>query len=344
MIPAPLAGGSPTAAQEPVAGLVTLEAIRAAADRIRAAAVRTPLLRVALPGSVQGGEREGAVWLKCESLQPVGAFKIRGAFHFVASLGPETRRAGVVTYSSGNHARAVAWTARRFGIPATVVMPIDAPSIKREAVEVLGARVELCGTTTTERRARAEELLAEVGGTMVPPFDDAAIIAGQGTVGLEIVEQLGADSRRPSVVIVPVGGGGLISGVAAAVRGLVPSARVVGVEPEGAPKMSRSLREGRPVTLEQVETIADGLKPVRPGALTFAHCRSLTDGVATVTDAAIRKAVLWLLRQRLVVEPSGAAGIAALLGGRVTPAEEGETVVVISGGNLDPSLLVEWLA
>lgn len=325
-------------------GLVTLDAVRAAASRIGSAAVETPLLEAWLDGP--SGSR---VWLKCESLQHAGAFKLRGAWNFISSLSEAARADGVVTYSSGNHAQAVAWCAREFGIAATVVMPTDAPEIKRDAVLRMGARVEQVGTTTTERQARAEEIVAGDGGVMVPPFDDPTIIAGQGTVGLEIESQLAAARERdPTVgplalVVVPIGGGGLLSGVAAALRRLSPATRIVGVEPEGAPKMRRSLDAGEPVTLGSIDTIADGLKPVRPGDLTFAHVRDLVDDVVTLSDESIREAVLWSYGRRLVVEPSGAASVAALRSGRVSPAADGETVAVLSGGNLDPALLTRWM-
>jgi threonine dehydratase len=229
-------------------------------------------------------------------------------------------------------------------------MPVDAPEVKRRAVVAMGARVEQVGTTTTERQARAEEVVAAEGGTMVPPFDDARIIAGQATAGLEILDQLAEAAARdatvgaPGLVVVPIGGGGLLAGVAAAIRRLSPSTRVVGVEPEGAPKMSASLAAGHPITLPSIDTIADGLKPLRPGDLTFEHTRAFVDEVVTVTDASIRAAVLWCYGRRLVVEPSGAATIAALRSGRVAPAADGETVAVISGGNLDPALLQRWIA
>jgi threonine dehydratase len=331
------------------AGLVTLDDIRSAADRIRGSIRRTPLLPVdRSAGRVPGDAPD--LWLKCECLQFAGAFKLRGAYNFISSLSPDARRAGVVTYSSGNHAQGVAYAARSFGIPALVVMPEDAPGIKVAAVRRLGARLEMAGTTTTDRKARAEELLAEIGGTMVPPFDHPDIIAGQGTAGLEIVEQLEEASRRRgeeirvATVLVPVGGGGLISGVAAAISELVPDASVIGVEPEGAPKMSLSLDAGYPITLDSIDTIADGLKPVRPGDLTFEHTRDLVERVVTVDDSSIREAVLWCQGQRLVVEPSGAATIAAIASGKVEPAGEGATVAVLSGGNLDPSILRSWLA
>ncbi|MFQ5745671.1 MAG: threonine/serine dehydratase [Gemmatimonadota bacterium] len=330
--------------------LVGLEAIRVAAARLRGVARRTPLLAARLPLPAAGGAAPGPeIRLKCESLQHGGAFKLRGAYNFLCALPAADRERGVVTYSSGNHAQGVAYAARAFGVPAAVVMPEDVPSIKLEGTRALGAEVELAGTTTTERRARAEEILATRGGTMVPPFDHPDIIAGQGTVGLEIREQCeetvrGDEPARPALVVVPVGGGGLVSGVAAALRALEPGVRVVGVEPEGAAKMRRSLDAGGPVTLESIDTIADGLRPVRPGDLTFAHCRALVDDVVTVADDAIRRAVLWCYDRRLVVEPSGAAGVAALLSGRVPPADpaEGATVVVVSGGNLEPGLLCAW--
>ena len=329
--------------------LVGLEEIRSAADRIRPAIRRTPLLPADRSAGKLPGDAAG-LWLKCECLQYAGAFKLRGAYNFIASLHPDERRAGVVTYSSGNHAQGVAFAARTFGVPAVVVMPVDAPQIKVAAVRRLGARLEMAGTTTTERKARAEEILGEIGGTMVPPFDHPDIIAGQGTVGLESVEQLAeAGARRGeeiplSTVVVPIGGGGLVSGVAAAIRALAPEATVIGVEPEGAPKMTRSLDAGHPVTLDSIDTIADGLKPVRPGDLTFVHTRELVDRVVTVSDPAIRRAVLWCLGQRLVVEPSGAATIAAIASGQVDATSAAGVVAVLSGGNLDPGILRSWLA
>jgi len=324
-------------------GLVTLSDVRRAQERIGGAVRKTPL--VAAPWPVVGGRPQtdapDAMWLKCENLQWVSAFKARGAHHFVGRLSTEERDAGLITYSSGNHAQAVAFAAKSFGVSARIVMPIDAPEVKRQATIALGAEVEFVGTTSAERKARAEEILRDDGGTMVPPFDHPDIIAGQGTVGLEIGEQLG--DRTLATVLAPIGGGGLLAGVAAAIRGLAPEARIVGVEPEGAASMLRSIEGGGPVTLDRVETIADGLKPVRPGDLTFRHVRDLVDDVVTVDDRSIRHAVRWLFARRLVVEPSGAATVAALLAGTVTPAESGETVAILSGGNIEPSLLIEWL-
>ncbi len=325
------------------AALVSVDEIRAAADRIAPVIVRTPLLASRLQRTDTDLPRP--VWLKCECLQNAGAFKLRGAYNFISSLSETDRSRGVVTYSSGNHAQGVAWSARELGLSATVVMPVDAPSVKRVAVREMGATVELIGTTTIERQARAEEIVAAGGGVMVPPFDDPRIIAGQGTVGLEILSQLAAvGSLQAGLVVVPIGGGGLIAGVAAVIRRLSPDTRIVGVEPEGAPKMRKSLDAGYPVTLSSIDTIADGLKPVRPGDLTYAHVAQLVDDVVTVTDQSIRDAVLWCYRRRLVVEPSGAATLAGLLGGRVALADSGETIAILSGGNLDPELLHGWIA
>ncbi len=339
--------------------LVGLADIRRAAERIRPVARRTPLIDAPFDGSVASASpkadgRVGRLWLKAECLQHVGAFKLRGAFNFLSAHDPGDLAGGVITYSSGNHAQAVAWGAREFGIPATIVMPTDAPPVKRAATLSYGARVEEAGTTTVERKARAEEILAEQGGVMVPPFDHPEIIAGQGTVGLELFEQFAEERERReggrpeigplSLVLVPIGGGGLIAGVSAAIRAVSPETKIVGVEPEGAPKMRRSLDAGSPVTLEKVDTIADGLKPVRPGDLTFAHVREYVDDVVLVDDVAIRRAVLWCYRQRLVVEPSGAATVAALQSGRVPLPVAGESCAVLSGGNLDPALLRAWLS
>ncbi|MDX1393913.1 MAG: threonine/serine dehydratase [Gemmatimonadota bacterium] len=329
-------------------GLVTLADVRRARDRIAGGVRTTPLLPAPWPaaGGRPQSDAPDRVWLKCENLQWVSAFKARGALHFVGKLSADERAAGLITYSSGNHAQAVAFAARSYGVPARIVMPVDAPQVKRQATVAMGAEVEFVGTTSAERKERAEEILREDGGTMVPPFDHPDIIAGQGTVGLELVEQLGG--RKPGVVLVPIGGGGLLGGVAAAVRGLAPDARIVGVEPEGAASMLRSLEGGGPVTLDRVDTIADGLKPVRPGDLTYRHARDLVDDVVTVDDASIRDAVRWLFARRLVVEPSGAATVAALMSGaggadQTDPAADGETVAVLSGGNIEPSLLIEWL-
>ena len=315
--------------------LVTLAAIREAAARIRGVAARTPLLEAATDGA--------PLRLKCENLQRAGAFKLRGAYNFIAQVPAERRARGLITYSSGNHAQAVALAARTLDAPAVVVMPETAPAVKVAGARALGAEVLFEGTTSVERRVRAEAEAARRTLTMVPPFDHPEIIAGQGTVGLEIVD----DGPAPAVVYVPIGGGGLAAGVAAAVKALRPATRVVGVEPVGAAAMARSVEAGAPVTLERAESIADGLLPVRPGDLTFAHAAALVDEIVTVDDAAIAAAVRWLAeRAKLVAEPSGAASVAAALRGAAaasaTPAD-GPTVAVVSGGNIAPAALADLL-
>jgi threonine dehydratase len=332
----------PEPVPEPGEPLVSLQEIEDAAERIRDAVLRTPLL----PGELPDGER---VWLKCESLQHGGAFKIRGAHNFIALLPEAVRRRGVVTYSSGNHAQGVARAARSFGVDALIVMPEDAPAVKVEGTRRLGGEVVFSGHTTTERRERAREVARERGCTVVPPYDHRRIIAGQGTAALEAWAQLRdaaeagrAASPEPGLVLVPIGGGGLISGHAAALAELVPGCRVVGVEPECAASMRRSLEAGEPVSLERVDTIADGLKPVEPGALTFRHVRELVDEVVTVSDRALVRGLRWCFDRRLVVEPSGAATVAALLDGAAAVPAAGETVAVLSGGNVDPEDYARW--
>lgn len=318
-----------------MADLVTLDDIRAAATRIRPAARVTPLIDVPWPAPDAGDRR---LWLKCENLQPMGAFKIRGATNMLRQLAPEALARGVITYSSGNHGQAVALAAREAGVPAVIVMPTTAPPVKIEGAKAYGAEVQFAGTTSAHRKALAEQIAAERGLTMIPPFDDKMIIAGQGTVGLEILEQL------PSVgtVYVEVGGGGLIAGVSAAIKQARPDVRIVGVEPEGAPKMSAALASGRPVTLEKVGTIADGLMAVRPGDLNFAHVREFVDEVVTVGDGAIECMVPWLFRHaRLVAEPSGAVAATAVALGLGHP--QGEVVAIVSGGNVDPALFARLI-
>jgi threonine dehydratase len=302
--------------------MVTLADIREAAARVRAIARITPLVDV----SILAGRR---LLLKCESLQPGGAFKIRGAYNMVAQLTPEQRRRGVVTFSSGNHGQAMALAARELGAPAVVVMPTTAPQIKVDGARAFGAEVIFAGTTSVDRRARAEAEAEARGLTMVPPFDHEWIIAGQGTLGLEILDQC----PDVAAVLVPVGGGGLLAGVSAAIKLVRPSVRVIGVEPAGAAAMKASLDAGHAVTLPTTESIADGLMPVRPGDLTFAHARQFVDGVVTVEDPQIIDAVLWLFsKAKIVAEPSGAATVAAALAG--AGAGAGPVVAIISGGNI----------
>ncbi len=313
--------------------IVSLDAIRAAADRIRGIARRTPVIDL----SDQAGR---PLWVKFEPQQPGGAFKIRGAVNMLMQLTPDQRARGVITYSSGNHGQAVALAAARLGGPAVIVMPTTAPAVKVAGVRRWGAEVILEGTTSNDRRRRAEDEASRRGLTMVPPFDHEWIIAGQGTCGLEILEQV----PDVEIVAVPVGGGGLLSGIAAAIRPSRPDVRVIGVEPAGAPKMSRSLAAGHPVTLDSTSSIADGLLPVRPGDLTFDHVRALVDWVETVDDALIARAVGWLYSEaRLVAEPSGAATVAAAL----WPAADSplgdrtrRLVAVVSGGNVAPETLM----
>jgi threonine dehydratase len=317
--------------------LVDITEIEAAAERVRPAARTTPLIEVPWPGQTAAGR----LWLKCENLQPMGAFKIRGAYNMLAQLSPEELQRGVITYSSGNHGQAVALAAQLLGAHAVIVMPTTAPAVKVEGARGYGAEVTFAGTTSLDRKQRAEEIAAERGLTMVPPFDHPMIIAGQGTVGLEILEQC----PDVATVVVEVGGGGLSSGVSAAIKQRAPHVRVIGVEPEGAAKMSRSLEAGRPVTLDRVTSIADGLMTVRPGDLTFEHVRTFVDQVVTVADADIVKAIAWLYRHaRLVVEPSGAATTAAvMLGlGGLDPTK-GPVVAIVSGGNVEPRKYAEYI-
>jgi threonine dehydratase len=306
--------------------LVSLADLRAAADVLRDVAVRTPLL----PSGDLTDTLGVPVWLKPEMLQRGGAFKFRGAYNYLASLPAERRERGVIAPSSGNHAQAVALAARLFRVPATVVMPTTVTPAKRAGAARLGARIELAGTTTQDRMDRALEIAAETGATLVPPYDDPVIIAGQGTAGVEIAEQL------PDVgtVVVPVGGGGLSAGVATAVKLLVPQARVIAVEPECAPKLTRARAAGQPVDIPAQGGLADGLLAVRIGTMPFAHHQAYVDDVVLVPDAVLRDAVRFLLdRVKLVAEPSGAITVAALREGLVRPT--GPTVAVLSGGNIE---------
>ncbi len=314
-------------------GLVGLQEIEAAARRLVGVSVLTPLL----PSDAVSEAVDALVRLKCESLQRAGSFKIRGAFNFVSQLSDDQVAAGIITYSSGNHAQAVALAGQLRGVRVVVVMPTTAPKVKRDGAARLGAKIFFEGTTSVERKARAEAMADAEGLAMVPPFDHRHIIAGQGTVGLEIAKEW----SDVDVVLVPIGGGGLASGVAAAVKRMVPAAQVIGVEPEGAASMRAALDAGHPQLLGSIDTIADGLAPVIAGELTFEHARDLLDDVVTVDDESIHNATSLLIdRQKLVVEFSGAATTAALLSGRVDV--EGKRVAaVVSGGNLDPSLLSE---
>jgi len=311
--------------------LVTLDQISAARERIRPIARLTPLVDVS---NIAGRP----LWLKCESLQPGGAFKIRGAYNMVAQLPEAERRRGVITYSSGNHGQAVALAARELGAPSVVVMPTTAPKIKVEGAKAFGAEVVFEGTTSLHRRARAEAIAAERGLAMVPPFDHEWIIAGQGTLGLEILEQLPA----VKTVLVPIGGGGLVSGVSAAVRRARQDVSVIGIEPSGADGMRRSIEAGAVQTLEGSKSVADGLMAARPGDLNFAHVKQFVDRIDTVDDSEIVDAVRWLfVRAKIVAEPSGAATVAAAL--RSSASYAPPVVAIVSGGNLDPGDISKYL-
>ena len=315
--------------------LITLAELEAASARIAPVAVRTPLLPFDHASELLGAD----IWLKPESLQRSGAFKFRGAYNFLARLTEEERGRGVVAPSSGNHAQAVAMAARMFGVPAVVVMPTTVTPVKRAGAERLGARIELAGTTTQHRWERALELAEREGLTMVPPYDHPWIIAGQGTVGLEIADDL------PDVgtVLVPVGGGGLSAGTATAIKLRARGARVIGVEPAGAAKLTRARAAGHPVQIASVSGLADGLLAVAVGDLPFAHHERYVDDVVTVDDGALRGAMRVLFdRMKLVVEPSGAITVAALLDGIVAP--RGRTVAVLSGGNIEWSGVAALLA
>ncbi len=314
---------------------VGLQAVQRAHARLAGNVHRTPLLTSRTLGELTGTR----MYLKAESLQKTGSFKVRGVLNRIAELSADERARGLIAISAGNHAQALAWAAARERIPCTVVMPAKASPTKVAASRAYGAQVVLHGEVN-EAFAKMEELRAEHGFVLVHPFADAAVIAGQGTIGLEIV----SDLPDVELVLVPVGGGGLLSGVAAAVKALRPSCRVIGVEPEGAAGLSAALEAGRVVTLPSVSTIADGLAAPMTSELALAHAQQFVDQVVTVTEAAIADALLVLLeRARLVVEPAGAAGLAALLSGVVRTAPDTITAVLLSGGNIDLHKLKELL-
>lgn len=310
---------------------VTIQDVEHARERIAEAAVRTPLLP-AFALTVPNGNQ---LWLKAENFQRTGSFKFRGAYNAIASLSADERSRGVITYSSGNHGQAVACAAHLLGIKAVIVMPEDAVPVKVAATERWGAEVVFAGHTSLDRQARAEELIAEQGYTVIPPFDDRRIIAGQGTAGLEIVEQL----PDVEVVAIQIGGGGLISGIATAVKALRPEVRIIGVEPEGGADAQASFRAGRTVTWDHVETVADGLRTSRVGNLNFAIISSLLDDIVAVSDDEILETVGKLaLDVKLIAEPSGAVAPAAVLTGKLG-VEGTRVVAVVSGGNIAPRQL-----
>ena len=317
--------------------LVTIEEISAAAARIKGIAVKTPLVRAAFQGV------RGDVWLKAESLQPIGSFKLRGAANKILQLKPEEIRRGVITYSSGNHAQGVAYAARAVGARAVIVMPSNAPAIKRAATLALGAEIVDVGVASSERLAKAEELVREHGYVVIPPYDDEQIIAGQATCGLEIAETL----PDVDLVLSPVSGGGLLSGTATAVKLLRPEAEVFGVEPELAADSAESFKTGEIVTWPAEmtsRTIADGLRTQSVGVRNFAHIQAYVDGIVTVTEAEIRAAMRAIVATaRLVPEPSGAVTTAALLFHAAELPPFRKAVALVSGGNVDPKLLAEVL-
>src|SRR6202140_1889368 len=315
--------------------MVSLQDILEAQTRLQGIAVRTPLFEWT------GAADPRKLFLKLENLQPIGAFKLRGAYNKVASLSEDERRRGVISYSSGNHGQGVAYAARALGVKAIIVMPGNAPKNKLEATAALGAQIIIVGPGSEERRLRAEELAAEHGYAIVPPYNDEKIIAGQGPVALEILEDL----PNIETVLVPVGGGGLISGVSAAIKLSNPKIKVIGVEPELAADAQASLRSGQIVSspAEQVsQTLADGLRTQSIGAINFEHIRAYVDDIVAVTEDEIREAMQALSgNAKTLAEPSGAVAPAAFLFHAGELPNTKINVAVISGGNIDPQLLRE---
>jgi threonine dehydratase len=312
---------------------ISLDDVRLAAERLQFAANRTPVVTSRTFNSLVGGE----VFFKCENLQRGGAFKFRGAYNRLSALSSEERARGVVAFSSGNHAQGVALAARELGIRATIVMPTDAPRLKLAATRGYGAEIVEYDRLTEDREAIARRLAEERGLTVVPPYDHPLIMAGQGTAGLELVEEIGSLDW----LVAPVGGGGLLSGCTIAATSLLPAIRVVGVETETSNDWVLSLEAGRPVRIPPPDTIADGMRTQQPGALTFPIVQKLAHGVMTVSDDQVKQAMRFLLlRMKLLVEPTGAVPVALLLSGRLDV--RGQRVgVILSGGNADPALVAE---
>ncbi|MGA8688170.1 MAG: threonine/serine dehydratase, partial [Candidatus Sulfotelmatobacter sp.] len=316
--------------------MITLEDVRAAQSRLRGVATRTRLIELTHQDS--DGRR---LFLKPENQQPIGAFKLRGAYNKIASLSPEDRKRGVISYSSGNHAQGVAYAARALGVKAVIVMPDNAPAIKREATAALGAEIVIVGPSSAERQIKAEELAAQRGYVIVPPYNDEQIIAGQGTMGLEILEDL----PEVETVLAPVGGGGMLSGVAAAIKLNRPSVKVIGVEPEVASDAQASLRAGKIVQFpagDVSRTIADGLRTQSIGPINFEHIRRYVDDIVTVTEDEIRQAVrLLAANPKTLAEPSGAVAVAGFLFHHDELPNTKLNVAIISGGNIEPKMLEE---
>lgn len=311
---------------------ITFQEIQTAARRLEKNAHRTPVATSDQLNDIVGAE----VFCKCENLQRVGAFKFRGAFNLIGQLSEAQRESGVVAFSSGNHAQAVALVAKRLKIPAVIVMPRDSPPVKLAATRGYGAEVILYDRLKDNREAIAKQLSEKRGLTLVPPFDHPHIIAGQGTVALEFL----ADIPDLDFLVAPIGGGGLISGCSIAAHAIRPGIRIVGVEPETANDTFLSLKQGTIISTPLSRSIADGLLSPAPGRLTFPVMQQHLESVALVTDAEIAEAVRFMLiRMKLLVEPSGAAGVAALMAGKVPDLRGKKVGVVLSGGNVDPSLL-----
>jgi threonine dehydratase len=326
--------------------MVTLEQIKLAQRRLRGIAARTPLIPYFPPASENGsaeGQR-GQLWLKPESLQPIGSFKLRGAYNKIASLTEQERQRGVISYSSGNHAQGVAYAARALSVKAVIVMPRNAPKIKVDSTAALGAEIVTVGPASSERLKKAEDLAREHGYAIVPPYNDEQIIAGQGTVGLEILK----DCPNVDLVLVPTGGGGLVSGISAAIKLSNSKARIVGIEPELANDAQRSFRKREIVELpaERVSsTLADGLRTQSVGSINFEHIRHFVNDMITVTEDEIRVAMRRIITNaRMVAEPSGAVTFAAWLFHASELPESKQTVVVVSGGNVEPQLLAQVLS
>jgi len=314
--------------------------IEAAAGRLAGVAVRTPLLTSPRLDAVTGGR----VYLKAESLQLTGSFKFRGAFNMLSQIPQAQRAAGVVAFSSGNHAQGVAAAAQRLGMPAVIVMPADAPRAKRDGTAAWGAEVVLYDRAAEDREAIAQAIAARRGAVVVPPFDHPLIVAGQGTAGREIMEDLAALGQSPDVIVVPASGGGLMAGIALAVKARAPAARMVMVEPEGFDDHARSFASGRRERNDRVAgSICDALMSVAPGELTFAINRALVACSVAVSDAAVAAAMRFAFHHlRLVLEPAGAIALAALMSGLVDV--RGRTAVaVLSGGNVDAGLFAELI-
>lgn len=306
---------------------ITADELRRAAAALEGVAVRTPLVESAALSRQLGHP----VWVKCEQHQPIGAFKIRGAYTAISRLPTEVRARGIITHSSGNHGQAVAYVAKRFGIRAVIVMPENAPAVKVEGIRRHGA--EIVFTTRAERERRAAELIEKEGLVLVAPYDNLDVITGQGTCALEILEE----EPGMETIISPVGGGGMIAGTCAAVMALKPNVRVIAVEPERSPKLGAALAAGHPVPFEPVETLADGLVPPSTGKITFEYIRQVVREAVALSEEEMAAGVKFLFRKMgLKVEPSGATPVAALFAGRIRPT--GPTACILTGGNVDPVL------